>query len=396
MDDAHPLISTIVFSIVFASFFGYLCKSARLPPIVGYLVAGIILGPYTPGFVGDAGVALQLAEIGIILLMFGVGLHFSVKDLWSVRGVAVPGALFQIGCATVLGAAYVMYAFGIGFFQAVGFGLALSVASTVVLLRALEERGMLQTHMGRITVGWLIVEDLVMVLAIVFLPVIAHMLETNNGFDVVGTVLDASIVVLKIALFVALMIIGGRRVLPWLLVRLARTRSEELLSLGTIAIALGFAYVAYSLFGASFALGAFLAGVVLNESEIGAKSAERSLPLRDMFAVLFFVSVGMLFNPEILLEEPVAVLAVLGIIVVGKSLAALAITLLFKQSRQTSLVVAASLAQIGEFSFILVGMAMAYGLLPQTLYDMVIAGAILSIALNPLLFWAATRRLPAT
>lgn len=393
--DAHPLITTIVGGIVFAFVLGYLCKLIRVPAIVGYLLAGIAIGPHTPGLIGDIHAAQQLAEIGIILLMFGVGLHFSIQDLLSVRFVAIPGALVQIGAATVMGAGYAIWAYDLGVFEGIGFGLALSVASTVVLLRSLEQQGLLTSYVGKIAVGWLIVEDLVMVLAIVFLPVIAGMVVNQGQLDFYETGIDAAFVIFKVALFAALMVVVGRRLLPPLLVQLAKTKSRELMSLGTLAIALGFAFVAYSMFGASFALGAFLAGLVLNESEIGHKMAEQSLPLRDTFAVLFFVSVGMLFDPTIILREPLAVATILAIIVIGKSLAAILITTLFRQTLQVSLIVAASLAQIGEFSFILAGMAMAYKIMPQVLFDLIIAGAILSIGLNPLLFQATSRYLEA-
>lgn len=386
MNGEHALITTVVGGIVFAFILGYLCKLIRVPAIVGYLLAGIIIGPHTPGFIGDIQVATQLAEIGIILLMFGVGLHFSIKDLLSVRFVAIPGAIFQIGAATIMGAGYAIWAFDLGVFEAIGFGLALSVASTVVLLRTLEARNLITTQVGKVAVGWLIVEDVVMVLAIVFLPVIASMISNAGHVDWFETGIDVSFVVVKIMLFVIAMVLVGRRILPALLVQIAKTKSRELMSLGTLAIALGFAYVAYSMFGASFALGAFLAGLVLNESEIGHRSAEASLPLRDTFSVLFFVSVGMLFDPTILVSAPFAVLAVVSIIIIGKSLAALVITGLFKQTMRVSLIVAVSLAQIGEFSFILAGMARAYEIMPQVLYDLIIAGAILSIGLNPLLF----------
>ena len=381
----YQLITTIVGGIVTAAVFGYLAQLVRLPALVGYLVAGIVIGPYTPGFVADVKLAKQLAEIGIILLMFGVGLHFSIPDLVRVRRVAVPGALFQMFSATALGA-LIAYAIGFSVSNSLVYGLALSVASTVVLLRQLEAQDLLKTHAGKIAVGWLIVEDIIMVLAIVLLPVLADMLRADNALDPERIVLEVLTVTFKIGLFIVIMLLFGRRLLPPVLQKVANMGSQELLTLCTLALALGFAYLAYAVFDASFALGAFFAGLVLNESKIGKESAETSETLRDTFAVLFFVSVGMLFDPMTLMREPLLVLATLTVIVVGKAVAALVITRCFRQNWETSFVIAFSLAQIGEFSFILAGMGMSLGFLTQDLYNLILSGALLSIAVNPLLF----------
>ncbi len=392
-----PLIATIAIGLVLAFLFGALALRLKISPLVGYLVAGVVVGPHTRGFVADAQLSQELAEIGVILLMFGVGLHFSLKDLMSVKRIAIPGAIAQIVVATLLGmglAALLGWPPGGGLV----FGLALSVASTVVLLRELEARQLLDSHRGRIAVGWLIVEDLVMVLALVLLPALAGVLggPGAGGAEArVGDILLELLVTLgKVALFVAVMIIGGRRVVPWILDRVAGSGSRELFTLSVLAIAMGVAYGSAKLFGVSFALGAFFAGMVLNESEFSHKAAEDSLPLRDAFAVLFFVSVGMLFNPAILIEAPLAVLATLLVIVIGKSIAAFVIVRLFGYANSTALTISASLAQIGEFSFILVGLGVALGLLGETGRDLVLAGAILSILINPLLFLGIDRLQP--
>lgn len=381
----HTLIDTLVGSIVTAFFFGLIAKKLKLPTILGYIVAGIVIGPYTPGFVADIHLAKQLAEIGIILLMFGVGLHFSFRDLVHVRKVAIPGAFFQMMSATAIGGALAYY-MGCGWISALIFGLSLSVASTIVLLRALEQRNAITSEAGRIAVGWLIIEDIMMVLVLVLLPVLADMAEAPENLSLLSVLGDITEVVLKIGFFFAFMLIVGRRVLPWLLVMIAKTRSRELNTLGMLVIALGMAYFAYAVFDASFALGAFLAGLVLNESDIGKKASEQSMAMRDTFSVLFFVSVGMLFDPMTLVDHPVLVTMTLLIIVVGKSLAALLITRIFKQTREVSYTIALSLAQIGEFSFILGGVALTKGLIDEHLYHLILAGALLSIALNPFLF----------
>ncbi|WEK58550.1 MAG: cation:proton antiporter [Candidatus Brevundimonas phytovorans] len=383
MPHADSLIITLVGGFVLAFVFGMLANRLKLSPLVGYLVAGVVVGPYTGGFVADTELAPQLAEIGVILLMFGVGLHFSLADLMKVRKVAIPGALVQIAAATVLGWGLGRFMLGLGDVEALLLGFSLSVASTVVLLRALEERKQLKSDAGRIAMGWLIVEDLVIVIALVMLPLlIIAPGETLSGAELAKSV---GWTLIKVAGFVGVMLVVGAKVLPWVLVRIAHTKSRELFTLGVLAIALGIAWVAYYLFH-SFALGAFLAGLVLNSSPLGHNAAERSLPLRDAFAVLFFVSVGMLFDPTILVREPLAVLGVLGIVIIGKSLAALAITTAFKLDRATSLTVAASLAQIGEFSFILAATSVSLGAMSRETHDLILAAALLSISLNPFVF----------
>jgi CPA2 family monovalent cation:H+ antiporter-2 len=384
---AHPLISTIVVALALAWVLGSLAHRLRLPPIVGYLLAGVLIGPATPGFVADQSLASELAEIGVILLMFGVGLHFSLEQLLSVRAIAVPGAIAQIVCATLLGMAlshWLGWSIGAGLV----FGLALSVASTVVLLRALQERRLVETGRGRIAVGWLIVEDMVMVLTLVLLPAFAGVLggEVGGATDVAGVATAAALTIAKIAAFVAIMLIVGKRLIPSVLHYMAHTGSRELFRLAVFVIALGAAFAAAELFGVSFALGAFFAGMILSESPLSQRAAEETLPLRDAFAVIFFVSVGMLFKPAIVIEDPIAVLVTLAIILLGKSLAAFAIIRLFGYPASTALLVSVSLAQIGEFSFILAGLGVDLGLLPEQGRNLILAGAILSILLNPLLF----------
>src|SRR5689334_18442770 len=384
------LIALLAIGFVLALLFGLVANRLRISPIVGYLVAGIAVGPFTPGFVGDSGLANQLSEIGVILLMFGVGLHFSIKDLMSVRAIALPGAVAQIATATAIGAG-MAHLMGWGIGVGLVFGLSLSVASTVVLLRALEERNALQSSEGKIAVGWLIVEDLAMVLALVMLPALAEVLGGDaSAFHAPGatenTWLTLLITLGKVALFVALALVVGTRFVPWLLTRVSRTGSRELFTLSVLAIALGIAYGSSAAFGVSFALGAFFAGVILSESELSHQAGNDSLPLKDAFAVLFFVSVGMLFDPLVLVREPFAVLAVLAIIMVGKSAAAFVIVLVFRHPVRTALTVSASLAQIGEFSFILASLGAALGLMPAEGRDLILAGALLSIALNPIVF----------
>lgn len=390
------LIATIVMGLVLAFALGFLASRLRLPPLVGYLLAGIAVGPHTPGFVGDAGLAGQVAELGVILLMFGVGLHFSLDDLIATRRIALPGAMVQIATATTIGAGLV-HLWGWSLAEGVVFGLALSVASTVVLLRALDRRNALETEDGRIAVGWLIVEDLAMILALVLLPALADMLEDAAARDATadgslrGALVAIALTFGKAGLFIALMLSIGRRVMPALLAAVARVGSRELFTLSVLAVALGIAFAAALLFGVSFALGAFLAGVVLSESDLSHRAAANMLPLQDAFAVLFFVSVGMLFDPGILVRAPLAVLAVLAIIVIGKSVAAFAIVVAFGYPVATALVVSASLAQIGEFSFILAGLGLSLGLLPAAGRDLILAGALFSITLNPFVFAAADR-----
>lgn len=386
MHHSLPLITTLVGSLVLAFIFGMLAHRLRLSPMVGYLIAGVLCGPFTPGYVADSQIAPELAELGVILLMFGVGLHFSLTDLMAVKRIAVPGAIGQIAIATLLGVGLASL-LGWPLLAASVFGLSLSVASTVVLLRALEARNMLESPEGKIAVGWLIVEDLVMVLALVLLPLLANLTGEGTQSLTMQHLLGEVLWTLgKVATFIILMIVVGRRLIPWILARSAATGSRELFTLSVLAIALGIAFGAVQLFDVSFALGAFFAGIVLNGSELSHKAANDSLPLRDAFAVLFFVSVGMLFNPAILLNEPLAVVATLLIIVLGKSLAAYGIVRLFGHDRRTALTISASLAQIGEFSFILLGLGITLELLPTHARDIVLAGAILSILINPFLF----------
>jgi len=394
MPHETPLITTIVAGLGLAFVFGTLAQRLRMPPIVGYLFAGILVGPHTPGFIADQALAPELAELGVILLMFGVGLHFSVKDLMSVKSIAIPGAVVQIAVATALGAGLAML---MGWTTGAGlvFGLALSVASTVVLLRALQERRLIETERGRIAVGWLIVEDLAMVLTLVLLPALAGLLGGNAtaahadplaarlGLGLWGVL---GVTFAKVAAFVALMLIVGRRIIPWLLHFIAHTGSRELFRLSVLAIALGVAFGAAKLFGVSLALGAFFAGMIMSESELSHRAAEETLPLRDAFSVLFFVAVGMLFNPMILIEDPLPILAVLFIILIGKSAAAFLIVIVFKHPVATALTISASLAQIGEFSFILAELGVQLGLLPEQGRDLILAGALLSIVLNPVCF----------
>ena len=369
---------------------GFVAARLRIPPLVGYLIAGIMVGPATPGFVADSGLAAQLAEIGVMLLMFGVGLHFSLDDLLAVRRIAVPGALVQIAVATALGVSTARL-WGWSFGASLVLGLCLSVASTVVLLRALEAQKILESVTGRIAVGWLIVEDLVMVLVLVLLPPLVGVLGgTGESAAAAGADIWTPLVVTlaKVIAFIVLMLVVGRRLFPWLLWQVLRTGSRELFTLCVIATAVGVAYGAAALFGVSFALGAFFAGMMMRESEFSHRAAAESLPLRDAFAVLFFVSVGMLFNPHVLIEQPGKVLMVMGIILFGKTLAAIALVLAFRYPLNTALTVGASLAQIGEFSFILAGLGVSYGLLPPEGQSLILAGALLSISLNPLVFTA--------
>jgi CPA2 family monovalent cation:H+ antiporter-2 len=382
-----PLIATIVAGLVLAFIFGSIAHRLRISPIVGYLLAGVLAGPYTPGFVADQALANELAELGVILLMFGVGLHFSLKDLLSVRAIAIPGAIVQIAAATLMGMGMVHF-LGWGWVAGFVFGLALSVASTVVLLRALQERRLIETERGRIAVGWLIVEDLAMVLALVLLPAMATIIMAKDAVMNPAMWQPIAITLGKVVAFVVVMLVVGQRVVPWMLHWVAHTGSRELFRLAVLAIALGIAYAASTLFGASFALGAFFAGMVMSESALSQRAAEETLPLRDAFAVLFFVSVGMLFNPTILVQHPWLLAGTIFIIVFGKSLAAFLIVKAFKYPTSTALIISASLAQIGEFSFILAGLGVTLKLMPQTGLDLILAGAIISIMLNPFVFQA--------
>ncbi len=392
-----PLITMLVAGLGLAFVLGAAAHRLRVSPIVGYLLAGVLIGPATPGYVADPALAAELAEIGVILLMFGVGLHFSLKDLLAVRAIAIPGALGQIAIATGMG---VGLALAMGWSLAAGlvFGLALSVASTVVLLRSLQERRLVETTRGRIAVGWLVVEDLAMVLALVLLPALAGLLDPAEGATTSSGDLWLALAITlgKVVAFVALMLVVGRRAVPWVLHAVAHSGSRELFRLAVLSIALGFAYGAAELFGVSFALGAFFAGMILAESALSQRAAEEALPLRDAFGVLFFVSVGMLFDPAIVVEQPLPLLATVAIILVGKSVAAFGIVLAFGHSRHTAFTISASLAQIGEFSFILASLGLAYGLLPPEGQDLILAGAIISILANPLCFFLLDRLAPAT
>ena len=379
-----PLISTIVVALALAWAFGALAHRLKAPPLVGYLLAGIAIGPFTPGFVADQGLANELSEIGVILLMFGVGLHFSLDDLLSVKAIAIPGAVVQIAFATALGMSFAWWLdWPIG--AGIVFGLALSVASTVVLLRAMQERRLIVTERGRIAVGWLIVEDLAMVLALVLLPALAPVFK-GEGASLSALAWPVVITLGKVAAFVAVMLIVGKRVIPWVLHAMAHTGSRELFRLSVLVIALGAAYWSAALFGVSFALGAFFAGMILSESELSQRAAQETLPLRDAFAVLFFAAVGMLFNPMIVVTAPLALIVTVVIIVIGKSLAAFVIVRLFGHANSTALTISASLAQIGEFSFILASLGVSLALLPKEGSDLILAGAIFSILINPLLF----------
>ena len=386
------LITTLAVGFGLALIFGFIATHLKMPALVGYLFAGIVIGPTTPGYVADMEIAAQLAEIGVMLLMFGVGLHFSLGDLLSVRKIALPGAALQMVVATALGMGVAMWAWDWSLGGALVFGLALSVASTVVLLKALESRGVLDTVNGRIAVGWLVVEDLAMVLVLVLLPPLAGWLgapqATADAAPHGSLLTTLGSTLARVAAFVAIMLVIGRRFFPWVLWQVTRTGSRELFTLCVIAAAVSIAYGSSKLFGVSFALGAFFAGMVLRESQFSHRAAEETLPLRDAFAVLFFVSVGMLFDPHVLVDKPLQVLAVVAIIVVGKSIAAAGLVLAFRYPLNTALTVSASLAQIGEFSFILAGLGMSLKLVPPEGNSLILAGALISIAINPLLFGA--------
>jgi K+:H+ antiporter len=385
------LIATIAVGLGVAFVGGFVATRLRLPTIVGYLLAGVIVGPFTPGFVANADVAHELADIGVILLMFGVGIHFSLRDFLAVKSVAVPGAVGQIAVASALGVGIALvwgWTFGAG----VVLGLAISVASTVVLLRALAQRDALSSVHGRVAVGWLIVEDLFTVVVLVLLPVLAPALGATGGDQSQLTnlhpLLVLALVLAKVAILGAVMLVGGGRIIPWLLVQVSRTGSRELFTLSVLAIALGIAFLSAVVFGVSLASGAFLAGVVVSESDLSHQAATDALPLRDAFAVLFFVSVGMLFDPTFLLSAPLQVLAVLTVVVLGKGLTALAIVAVLGHPLRTGLTVAAGLAQVGEFSFILADLGRSLGLLPGEGHSLILAAAIVSITVNPLLFAA--------
>ncbi|NBM54509.1 Kef family K(+) transporter [Proteus vulgaris] len=395
MPHSTPLITTIVGGLALAYILGMIAQRLKISPLVGYLAAGVLAGPFTPGFVADTSLAPELAEIGVILLMFGVGLHFSLKDLMAVKAIAIPGAIAQIAVATLLGLGLSAF-FGWGLFSGIVFGLCLSTASTVVLLRALEERGLIDSQRGQIAIGWLIVEDLAMVLALVLLPAAANMLESSDQTSVSQLMINLGITIGKVVAFILIMMVVGRKLIPWILAKTAATGSRELFTLCVLALALGIAYAAVTLFDASFALGAFFAGMVLNESDLSHRAAQDTLPLRDAFAVLFFVSVGMLFDPMVLIEHPLGILATLAIIIIGKSAAALVLVRMFGHSRRTALTISASLAQIGEFAFILAGLGVALNVLEPDARNLVLAGALVSIMLNPVLFSLLDRYLAKT
>ena len=388
----HDVDLIILLAVGFgmALIFGYIAARLRLPPLIGYLVAGIIISPNTPGVVGDMQLANQLAELGVMFLMFGVGMHFSLKDLIQVRRIALPGAILQIAVATLLGIAVSMY-WGWSLGSAIVFGLSLSCASTVVLLKALGDRGLLDSVNGKIAVGWLLVEDLVMVLALVLLPATAVLLggQTLPGTDTSQSIwVTIGITLLKVTGFIAFMLIIGKRLVPMILQLVARLGSRELFTLTVVAAAVSIAYGSYAVFGVSMALGAFFAGMVVKESDFSHRAEEETLPLREIFSILFFVSVGMLFDPAISLAEPLRILAVVAIIMVGKTLAAIALVLFFRYPINTALTVGASLAQIGEFSFILATLGLSLGLLTQDAQNLILAGALFSITLNSFVFSA--------
>lgn len=387
MDHNVTLITTIASGFCMALILGFIAERLRIPALVGYLVAGILIGPATPGFVADVQIASQLSEIGVMLLMFGVGLHFSLNDLMAVKRIAIPGALVQMTLATLMGIG-ISWQWGWSLGSGLIFGLCLSCASTVVLLKALEARGILESMNGRIAVGWLVIEDLVCVLVLVLLPPLSGILGGHADMASASVPLWKTIsqTLLQVAAFIALMMIAGRRVVPWVLWQISKTGSRELFTLAVITAAIGIAYGAAQLFSVSFALGAFFAGMVMRESKFSHRAAQESLPLRDAFSVLFFVAVGMLFRPLILVEQPLHVLMVVAVIIVGKSLAAGILVLACRYPLNTALTVAASLAQIGEFSFILGGLGVSLGLLPAEGMSLVLAGSLISIALNPVLF----------
>ncbi len=398
MHDETPLIALIAVGLVLSFICGYIAIRLRLSPILGYLVAGIIMGPYTPGFVGESHIASELAEIGVILLMFGVGMHFSVSDLWAMRNISVPGAVIQIIVATLLGVG-VAAIWGWSFTAGLIFGLALSVASTVVLLRSLEATKQVNTPDGKIAVGWLVVEDLIMVLVLVLLPAFFgqgsdEAVESGHTGEM-PLWLSLGMALGKVALFIAFMLVFGTRFFPWLLQLVERTAPRELFTLVVVALAIGVAFGSSELFGCSLALGAFFAGVVVHRSDLNHHAATTLQPLQDAFGTLFFVAIGMLFDPMILVHHPFKVLIVVAIIIIGKSLAAFGVVLLLRRPVSTALTVSASLAQIGEFSFILAAMGLSFGLISLEAQNLIIAGALLSITLNPLVFTAVSRIRPA-
>lgn len=395
MHDTGPLLAAIIGGIVLAAILGMLANRLRISPLVGYLIAGIIFGPSTPGYVADTAIISQLAEIGVILLMFAVGLHFSIKDLLSVKTIAIPGAITQIAVATLLGMG-LSAIIGWSIITGLVFGLCLSTASTVVLLRALQEKNLVESKRGRIAIGWLIVEDMVMVLTLVLLPPIVTMLNNSDDINLWYLAMQITKTIGLVIIFITFMMLIGRRLIPWLLAKSASTGSEELFTVSVLAIALGIALAAVQLFGASFALGAFFAGMALTESELSHRAGNNILPLKDAFAVLFFVSVGMLFDPHILIEHPLSTLCTVVIIIFGKSIAAYFIVRLFGNSKRTALTISASLAQIGEFAFILAALGKLLAVFPDDAYSLILAGAIISIMINPIIFNLIERYLSKT
>lgn len=386
MHESAPLITTLALGLGFGLIFGLIAERLRLPALVGYLLAGVFIGPFTPGFLADVDIAKQLAEIGVMLLMFGVGLHFSVEDLMAVRKIALPGAIIQVTIAAMLSTLLAL-AWGWNAGGAIIFGFALSVASTVVVLRGLEAQRALDSMNGRLAVGWLVVQDLIMVFVLVLLPPLASQLGSEQQSWNDGIWQNLLVTVEKMLIFIVLMLVGGRRLIPRLLWLVARTRSRELFTLCVAAAAVSIAYAAARLFSVSFALGAFFAGMVMRESAFSQRATEESLPLREAFSVLFFVSVGMLFDPHILLEDPLQILAMLFLIMLVNPLASAAIVLVFRYPLNTALMLMASLAQIGEFSFILAGLGLNLGLLTMEAQNLILAGALISITFNKLMFF---------
>ena len=385
MDHAVPLISTLAAAFGLALIFGFVAARLKLPALIGYLVAGIVIGPATPGFVADIKIASQLAEVGVMLLMFGVGLHLSFADLLSVRKIALPGAIVQMVVVSAL-TTWIATSWGWPLMGAIVFGLSLSVASTVVLFKALERKKLLESINGRIAIGWLVVQDLAMVLGLVLLPALADLVSKEGRTSTATLWLALGTTLVEVAVFVILMLVVGRRLFPWLLWQVTRTGSQELFTLTVVAAAVSIAYGSAELFGVSFALGAFLAGMVLRESQFSQRAATEILPLRDAFAVLFFVAVGMLFDPQVLIEHPWKVVATVAIIVFGNAFIAAIFTMLMRYPLSTALTVSAGLAQIGEFSFILAALGLSLGVLPPQGHSLILAGALISIALNPLFF----------
>ena len=389
MDHSTPLIAAIVIGLGLAFVLGTVAQRLRLPPLVGYLLAGVVVGPFTPGFVADGGLTLQLADIGVILLMFGVGLQFHAEDLWAVKGIVIPGATLQMAVVAGLGTLAGL-AMGWPWGQGLVFGLCLSVASTVVVMRALTDRRLTESRRGRTAIGWLVMQDLLTVLVLVVLPPIAAALK-GGDIQMGALARDLGLTAAKLAVFAALMLLAGRRLFPALLHYIAHTGSRELFRLAVLSVALGVAFVAAALFGVSLALGAFFAGMILAGSPLSQRAAEESLPLRDAFAVLFFVSVGMLFNPRVMLQAPLG-LVIAFVLVMAGGVAAFVLLRLFGVARASALTIAVCLAQIGEFSFILADLGIGLGVLRAEARDMILGASILSIFLNPLLFWFAGRQ----